>query len=759
MKQIYYAIQNLIRGKESPIIKVVSLSLGLFISIVLFARVALELSYDTFYQDSNQLYIVETTWDKGKSSPYNIYPTGETLMKHFPKEVENSTVIFTFVGKMLQHGEEKYQSQLIATDSLFIPTMGIPLLKGNTMDLTIPNTLFLSQSFARQIFKDESPIGKTLLWGGKQEVTVRGIFMDIPENVSIPTNAILSINSIRNRKDWNSGGNYMTMIRLKEGADANIINQRSKTVFSNYLPINEHYGKHGIKDINISITPLRGYHLQQEQIKTMIYTMSILAIILLFTAAFNYALISISSLSHRAKAIGVHKCVGAETKNIFGMFLWETLLIVVISILLAFFLILNFREKIEELTDATFEGMFSIQNLWAPMIAIIVLFIIGCIIPGRLFSSIPVTQVFQRYTDHKKHWKYPLLFIQFCGTTFFLGLVAIVLNQYYYTVNKDLGWNGERLVHAYHSFENPSNGLSNLRNLPYVEGVENANNLILDGVNPSPVKDANDNILFHPRSNFGDTNFCKLVGLRLIKGRYHTNSNELIVNREFVKKMGWNSNGIGEVVLGMGTVTGIIDFSFPDRAEMEPFCIRWWNNDEETSCIHIRLKEPFEDNLQRLNEDMKKLYPQEDILFRPVNETLYSYFHSERIFCDSAIIACIAILVITLMGIIGYTNDEVRHRSKEIAIRKINGADVKNILQMLCRNIVIIAIPAIIIGSILAWQISDLWLSVNYRDILPVSPLLYIGTGIITLAFIIGTVIWKAWHIANENPVLAIKSE
>ena len=97
MKTIYYAIQNIIRGKNSTIIKVVSLSLGLFLSIVLFSLVGTELSYDSFYQGYEDIYVVETAWDNGKektqSSPYNIYPTGETLMKHFPEQVESSTVI------------------------------------------------------------------------------------------------------------------------------------------------------------------------------------------------------------------------------------------------------------------------------------------------------------------------------------------------------------------------------------------------------------------------------------------------------------------------------------------------------------------------------------------------------------------------------------------------------------------------------------------------------------------------------------------
>ena len=111
------------------------------------------------------------------------------------------------------------------------------------------------------------------------------------------------------------------------------------------------------------------------------------------------------------------------------------------------------------------------------------------------------------------------------------------------------------------------------------------------------------------------------------------------------------------------------------------------------------------------------------------------------------------------MGLIGYTNDEVRRRSKEIAIRKINGAEISSILQMLCRDIVIIALPAVVIGTISSWHISNSWISSNFKDVLSIHPLLYIGTGLVVMAFILGTVIIKAWHIANENPVMSIKSE
>ena len=324
-------------------------------------------------------------------------------------------------------------------------------------------------------------------------------------------------------------------------------------------------------------------------------------------------------------------------------------------------------------------------------------------------------------------------------------------------MNKDLGWSSERLAYTNDHLNNTENGLSTLRNLPYVEAVELSHCPMWFAYQPYPIKDNNGNLMFYPRFNGGNADFCRLVKLNLIEGSYHTRQGEIIVNQSFVKAMGWTSNGIGEVVPGIGTVTGIIDFSFPDRKEMEPFYMQWDINN--TYYTHIRLKEPFDENLIRLNEDMKNIYPQEEIEFWSVASELEEEFESERTFRDAVVIACIAILAITLMGVIGYTNEEVQRRSKEIAIRKVNGAEVSDILRMLCRDIAIIALPSVIIGVLLSWQIGDLWISSNFNDILAINPIIYIGVGIVAMAFILGTVVVKSWRVANENPVISIKSE
>ena len=766
MKTIYYAIQNIIRGKDSTLIKVVSLSLGLFFSIIMFAMVGMQLGFNSFYQDNENIYAAETAWDSGQGfdtkNYYCMYPTAKTLMEHFPEQIESATVIANFAPRSLQHGKEDIRLGLIQSDSLFFQTMGIPLVEGNALDLHAPDALFLSESTARRIFGSENPMGKTLRWQNQHELIVKGIFTDMPRNVTIYAEAILSINHPWLRegmRSWMSGGNYPTFVRLKKDADVEYLNQRINPIIDNYLGATDFYKSGSVKKVEISLAPLKGYNLQEAANKAMVITLSILGLILLLTAAFNYALISISSLSHRAKAIGVHKCSGAETPHIFGMFLYETLFLTGISVLIAIFLILNFREQI----PTSFETLFALNNLWAPGLAIVLIFVLGCVLPGRLFSSIPVTQVFRRYTEGKKRWKYPLLFVQFMGTAFLLGFVTVIYVQHHYVMNKEMGYDSDRVVYVQHLFESPANAMSNIRNLPYVEGTEFSMRQLLHygGTINVQVFQPNGGKKFNARIAQYNDNFCRFMNIRLKAGKYHTNPNEILVNPAFVKAMGWTGDGIGEVVERQGTVTGIVDMEYPNDNNDFPYLAKWISN-EMTGfpvAMHARLKEPFEENHIRLNEDMKKLYPNKTPVFTSYDRELKNHFESVRTFRDSVLMACIAILVITLMGLIGYTNEEVRRRSKEIAIRKVNGAEVTDILKMLCRDVSIVALPAVIIGVLLSWQMGEAWISSSFEDILPISPLVYIGVVIVALAFILGTVIVKSWRVANENPVLSIKSE
>ena len=133
-------------------------------------------------------------------------------------------------------------------------------------------------------------------------------------------------------------------------------------------------------------------------------------------------------------------------------------------------------------------------------------------------------------------------------------------------------------------------------------------------------------------------------------------------------------------------------------------------------------------------------------------------YNSVRVFRNATLMAAITMFFVMLMGLIGYTADEVRRRSKEIAIRKVNGAEASSILELLSKDILVVALPAVILGSLASWYINGVWME-QFAEQIPLGWIVYLLVIIVNLVIIVGCVLWKSWRIANENPVNSIKSE
>lgn len=179
MKQIYYVIQTLLRGRGSNIIKVISLGLGLTMSILLFSRVAYEQSFDTCFKDYDNLYqvwsIFSVKGERFEPQEWNCGPVAGAILENFPKEVESAVSLSTsMVSAPLYNGSVRLDDRKIAADSLFFRTMGIDVLNGNPeKDLVQKDIIFLSERFARKVFGEENPIGKTLNYDHQFDLTVK----------------------------------------------------------------------------------------------------------------------------------------------------------------------------------------------------------------------------------------------------------------------------------------------------------------------------------------------------------------------------------------------------------------------------------------------------------------------------------------------------------------------------------------------------------------------------------------------------------
>lgn len=773
MRQIYFSIRTLLRERGSNLIRVISLSLGLTIGILLFSQIVFELSYENCYPEAERLAMVraqitnlstgEIMGDDGTNYDYTVFaPTANAVAESMPEEVEYASCVLPEREYNIYY-EEKLLSDVdyIYVDSCFFQVFGIPLLKGNLKDLIIPGSVFVSERFARETFADEDPVGKILSADKQNTFTIRGVYKDVPENTMLTHDFVVSIynnnGGYQAGNGWNGNDVFYTFLRLRRESDMDKVNDNIQRVIEKYTETTIDDWK-----MDYSIIPLVKRHLDSPDVQKRLVIYGFLGFAIFFVAIMNYMLISIATLSRRAKSVGIHKCSGASSTNIFSMFLAETGILVILSVLLSFLLIFNAREMIEDLLSVRLSSLFTWGTLWVPLLTILVLFVLAGGIPGRLFSRIPVTQVFRRYTDGKKGWKRSLLFVQFTGVSFVLGLLLVTLLQYGHLMNRDMGIDVTGLTEAesWLPKERVEHIKDELRRQPMVEGVTVATHSVLGQYWTRGLMSNDGKRLATLNFNYCHYNYPEVMGIKIIEGTPMKKGGDLLVNEELVRLMRWTDGAVGKRVNNVaGTVVGVFrDIRNESFYAAQSPIILIGTEEQANHTFDVRLKEPFDENLKRLNEYMEKTFPDVSLHFMSVDHMVKDLYKDVYRFRNSVWITSCFILLIVIMGLIGYVNDETQRRSKEIAIRKVNGAEAFHVLRLLTRDILYVSVLSILIGTAVSYFAGRAWLD-QFAEQIELNPLLFIGTALSIQLLIIVCVVLKAWHIANENPVNSIKNE
>ena len=323
-----------------------------------------------------------------------------------------------------------------------------------------------------------------------------------------------------------------------------------------------------------------------------------------------------------------------------------------------------------------------------------------------------------------------------------------------FTVSAETGNGLSRLIPKY-------NTLTFFRGLPYVESVSSADSHPVYSYSGTMIQDESGQSLFSSRFCEMMEDYPKMMGMVMKEGRMPRNENEVAINETYGEWMHWGTELLNRTVYNSGyvcKVVGVIkDFRIGNFTNPQaPFILMSTKN--FGNCVHVRLKEPFAENLQKLNKVSADAFPDKTVDFRSMEQMIKESYNSIRVFSNATILAAVTMFFVMMMGLIGYTTDEVRRRSKEIAIRKVNGAEASGILEMLVKDVLYVAVAAVVIGVAASWYVNDMWMDM-FAEHVPVSWAAYVLIAIVNLLVIVACVLWKSWRIANENPVNSLKSE
>ncbi|MBS1319223.1 MAG: FtsX-like permease family protein [Parabacteroides sp.] len=792
MKNFYISFRTLFKKGRHNDIKILSLGVGLAMGLVLIAKVCFELSYDNFYPESDRIFAIQENFSIGDKSndgfPCVSGGVAPGMKAEIPGVVAATRCERTGEMVMKTPDNKKYTAIFMLADSCFYDVLPREMLVGNAREtLSRPLYALVSEEMAGKINPDGADvIGKTFevqTFPGVQ-ITVGGVFKDVPKNTHLYYDVLVSLSTFKAITGWSKddqwlgGDSFNAYVLLQPGLSADDMLQPMAEMLDRHVD-SKKLKEQGMT-YSIFLRPLGELYASSPATKRMAVMLTAIAFAILFAALMNYVLLVISSMVTRSKDVAIHKCYGATGWNITDMIFSEAFLNLLISVVFSTLLVFGFRRIVEELLGTSLSSLFTPVTLMILLGVCVLVFLVAGLLPSQLFARIPVALVFRSYTNSRRSWKKALLFIQFVAVGFLVCLLIVIGWQYSFMVNDNPGYSYERL--AFCNLEGVSQSsrkalMDEIRKQGEVEDVTTCYELpAFSGSGDIVYRPGSEDAVAHFRDLYGtNANFVSLLEMKVIEGQafdesYSDSMQLVMVSRQMATELAnafqWKYGVVGKKldIGGHGTddpftVVGVYDDVRMGRIDQEGMvnsAIFFSKRAEQT--LVVKFRERNAENLAHINNVIKEFLPDREINLIDYRFSLTKLYDTSRIFRDSVMAGGIITLIIALIGLIGYINDETNRRGKEIAVRKINGATERDILRLISSDIVWMALPAILIGAGASWFASEKWLQ-QFSEKIPMNAGLFLTGSVVVLAVILLTVVYRTWMVANANPVLSLKSE
>lgn len=779
--------RSFLRDKSTFLINLIGLSTGLACVLLIYLWVNDEMSIDKFNEKDSQLYLVMInltipqevlTWD---TTPL---PLAEALMEEMP-EVEVASFMnknFFPKGKISER-EISLEADRIFADEKFFDVFSYDLILGNKEDLfKSRDNIVISESLAKRLYSSISlseVIGKTVEWSNPADTTnfhISGIFSDPPANATDQFDAVMHYDLMTKADPsslrWLSTPGITHLI-LKEGTD---IEGFSKKISSFLYEKDEKWepAKPFIKQYSSKY--LYGPYENGVQVggrNVYVKLFSFIAVFILLIACINFMNLSTAQASRKMREIGVKKALGASRKTMMFQYLSESILMVIVSMIIAMglvsFLLPNFnditgKDLVMNMDRSIVLGFLGIGLLTAVLAGSYPAFYLSGFEPVAVLKG-------KRNSSLSEQWiRKGLVILQFSLSIIFIAGVLVIDNQIQYIQTKNIGYNRENII----SFFRPTNDnsealMSSLRRIPgVVEGSLMARNILvasdLDAGYSWSGEESNREWGFD--APFVGYDVVETLGMKIVEGRsfseeFNDDASKIIIN-EAARKMMQLEDPIGKTLkYGMDAerqVIGVVsDFHYGSlHRPVRPLILRFR---KEGRNVLIKLTSGTERNaIAQIGDVFKEFYPDVAFNFTFLDEDYQKLYEAEnRVAILSKYFALLAI-IISCLGLYGLAAFTAERRRKEIGIRKALGQSSRQVSLLLSSEFTKLVLVAIVIGFPIAYMLANDWLSTfAYKIDLNLGYFLLAGFIIMIVALV--SVSSQAIHAAHKNPVDALREE
>ncbi|MBE6234731.1 MAG: FtsX-like permease family protein [Bacteroidales bacterium] len=774
---------------KETIIKALSLGTGVAIGLILIAKVCYEMSHDKCYTDYGQIYKIRTLYtQQGEEHDYGQIPGAVAPgFKQYVPGVKTATRT-TFIwdsDRFIDEDKNIINGSVIIADTCFFDVFDTEILAGNPKQiLGKMAAVMVSESFAQKLGGVSEAIGKVI---ANEELpqftmTVEGVFKDFPYHSSVKHDVLLSMESYGkgSTENWIGNDRYKGYVRLEDGTDPEMLAPAIRLMQEkNYSPEAIKMAEESGIDIHFFLSSLVEEYTSSDSIRNMMVILAIVAILLILISLLNYILMSVSALVKRSKEMGVRKCYGAAGANIYIIMFKEAAVDVAAALVVVATIVLSLQTVIEDIVGVPVDALLVRGTYMTVVGVILAVFFIAALVPGYLYSKIPAGAAIRNYHENKKIWKLGLLFIQTGICALLLTLMGVISAQYDKAVNDKPGYEYKDLI--YTTLRGTDNSvhqgiIDDLKTIPGVTDVQMSYSLPLDyssGNNVFMIENGYQELFNIADQYSGSAGLFDMLEIPFIEGRYPQSKSEVAVSESFVKKMmeyqDWSDGAVGKQIYitehdehGAFTVSGVYkDYRINTLTNQDSRAsIRFHGQvgKDYMPLMVIKVTEVTTETIAKVEEVIQARIENKDVVVKSYKDSMWEAYSSERRMRNTVIIGCLISIIIALFGLIGYVRDESQRRSKEMAVRKINGATVKEIMGIYVAEIMKLSIPAIILGNVGAWFAASAWLR-NFSEKIALSPWFFILADVTIILLVSGCVIVNSLRISRSNPVESLKNE
>ena len=772
-------IRNFYKQKTVGLLNICSLSLGIMVATIIGLWALNELSFDNFHKDGKQIYHVVLHATKNASpikSGTLFKPIGQDALEQLP-QVKDRLRIYSSFEELKINAVYQAKIEVIAADENFFSFLNFPLKEGNPETvLSTPDGMVISETAAKQYFAEQNPIGQVMTIND-HNFTITGLMKDMPANSSLQSHFVLPFYGYLINQSWGNNDGFLTLLRLAEDTDLRATDDALTAILYAGGPLFQ------TLDARCALAPLSELHYEEDFMgndhlvkgnRSMILVLVLVAAIILIISCINFTNLFISTSFIRAKTVGIMKSHGADRGSLIRNFYAETACYTAVAVLVGLMLVVWALPLFNDFIGSRLTLDFGLPRMY---LFISGLFLLTVLLAGT-FPALHITRFSPAETLKGKFrgkqisfFQKSLIIVQFSASIALLIVVGFMQKQVHFMMEKNLGFDKENVIYVY---AREHFGLYNYESLrdafltyPSITDVTAKASLPTKWIQGWGIGLPGSEESVIMEMNYISANYFDFMGMDIIDGEnpFVLESKDsvisVVINESAARLLNLNEP-VNKIIMANGYTRMII------KGVMKNAHIRSLR-DEVDPQVYMKLPQwsPVyffkytgdpQQTIEIIRQKWEEMEPDFPFEYHFLDDTYRQLYTAEKNVGKVLGFAMLITLLISVAGLFAMAFYATQRRTKEIGLRKVNGATVKDLLLLLNRDFVIWVGISFLIATPIAYFGLQSWLE-GFTVRTALSAWVFLLVGLIALAVTLITTSFQTWKVAQTNPVNTLKQE